>query len=598
MPHARLVDVLRAALQRVRDIGTPPERLYALLDAVVGVTTDLDLRSMLQRIVNAGCRLTDASYGVLAVHDEGRPVYRQCIAEGLPAHQADMVSTLSSRAELMTLLLNIDDGTADPGARPGGRARPLRGLHAVGGPAGQNPGPRRDDELWDGLAVPIQTHDSVFAELFVGGKDDGSPFTAADKQVLETLAAAAAVAMGNARMVADSAQRQRWLEAAAEITDLLLAEEMDSHHALQVVVRRARELLRADVALLCLRQETSDDLRIEVADGLGADNLAGKEIPQRSLAGAVMRDGRRAIMHEADSDPRAFRPPADWAVPELGGGIVVPLTSGTRMYGVLEVFAVSDSALQFHDTDAALAEAFAGQAAIALDRLRAGRERQLLAIFEERDRIARDLHDVVIQRLFGAGLKLQSAARMTLRPGVTERVEGVVDELDETIQDIRRMIFHLHTAHNNRDIRTRAAAVVAESASLLGLTPKLVVEAPVEVELPEDAAADVLAVLREALSSCVRRAGAQQVEIHLCVGEEVSLSVDGNIETGGLRSMRERAQRRGGDFSVETKGQGSTVVHWHIPVAGADEAPACPLTTHDRGAHEGTLDAILPTRTA
>lgn len=582
MPHARLVDVLRSAIDGVRATDAPPERLYTLLDAVVGITTDLDLHSMVERIVDAGRRLTGATYGVLAVRASGSDGYREHIVAGLSGDDTARLRTADTVGGF------------------------LRGLGTPG----------CDDRLtmaaWYVLEVPVQTHDGVFGDLFVAGPRRGATFTSDDWEVLRALAAAGSVAMGNARMLAAAAQRQRWLEAAAEITELLLAEEVDSQQALHTVVSQVRTLLRADLAVLCLRDEPSGAILIDVADGMGADQIIGKEVPSRSLAGAVLRDGRRIVVHDSDSDPRTFLPPRDWNLPALGPGIVVPLTSGARMYGVLEVFTLRDSPVPYRDTDAALAEAFAGQAALALDRVRAGQERQLLAIFEERDRIARNLHDVVIQRLFGAGLKLQSAARMALRPGVTERLEAVVDDLDATIQEIRRMIFHLHTPEDNHDLRTRLTTVVAESAAVLGFSPTVAVEAPAAVDVADDLVEDLLAVVREALSNCVRHAEAREVEVTVSVGELLTLTVtdDGagagastarNFDspsdgadpyaasTGGMRSMRERAERRGGTFIATTRHGGGTYVSWQVPVtSGAGLPPLIPCPTFEPPLPTGT----------
>lgn len=553
VPHPRRGDLLRAAIDRVRTVGPAPERLCTLLDAIAGLTSELDPHRLFQCIVDTGCRLTGAARGVFAVRAEGRREYREYIefvTRGVDLHEA-----------------------AD----------------AITGPCF--------------TGFPVRTHDTVFGELFLDPA--GRPFGTEDLAFIRALAAAAAVAMGNARMLAGTARRQQWLEASAEITHLLLAEEVQSQRALTAVVRRARELLGADLALLCLRHESDDVLVVEVADGLGADELAGRQFPLHSLAGAVMRDGKRTVLYDSDSDPDAFRPPEDWGVPPLGPGIVVPLTSGTRMYGALEVFTVQGSPIGFDDVDAALAEAFAGQAAIALDRVRAGHERQLLAIFEERDRIARDLHDVVIQRLFGAGLKLQSAARIAMRPGVTQRVESVVDELDATIQDIRRMIFHLHTAHDEGHLRARLAAVVAESAPALRFTPTLLIEIPpAAAHLPDDVVEDLLAVVREALANCVRHADAEEVEVRVSVGDRVSLTVldDGRPRgnpaprtfdppadrsaslagtPGGLRSMRERAERRGGHFSMTTRPDGGTCVQWEVPAHSTGATHFCPSTPDD-----------------
>jgi signal transduction histidine kinase len=227
----------------------------------------------------------------------------------------------------------------------------------------------------------------------------------------------------------------------------------------------------------------------------------------------------------------------------------------------------------FDDSDVRLLTTFAGQAALALERARAHEEREMLVVLEDRERIARDLHDVVIQRLFATGLQLQSAARLAARPEVTERIGRAVDELDSTIRDIRSAIFELRTPAT-AVLRSDIRATVDAAAASLGLRPELILDGPVDSAVPDHVRPDLLAVLRESLSNVVKHARASAVEVRVTAsGGALRLTVADNgvgvgdyDERSGLANIRQRAAHHGGEFQVHPVHPSGTRVEWSVPI--------------------------------
>ena len=226
---------------------------------------------------------------------------------------------------------------------------------------------------------------------------------------------------------------------------------------------------------------------------------------------------------------------------------------------------------------------FADQAALALERAQAQEERELLVVLEDRERIARDLHDVVIQRLFATGMALQSTVPYTIRPEVAKRINTAVDDLDATIREIRRSIFELR-APVGASLRTELRDTVEAAAGALGFRPTLETSGPVDSAVPDDIVPEILAVLREALSNIARHANASaaRVSVRAADRQVVVLVEDDGIGAdpahirGGLLNMRDRARDLGGTFTVGRGEAGGTLVDWRVPLAdatGGDPAP-------------------------
>jgi signal transduction histidine kinase len=546
-----LDDLLHEVLDRVGKVLTSRERLRALLDAVVGIGADLDLRSTLERIVQAACRLTEARFGALGVIGPDRMLV-EFINHGIDHETRVAIGELPRGHGVLGLLIDeprpirLEDITRHP--------------RAYGFPPNHPP-------MHSFLGVPVRIRDQVFGNLYLSEKRGGAQFDQDDEDIMVALSVAAGAAIENARLFAQTRRRQRWLEAAAEITGVLLG-EVRRTEALRLVARRAREVAEADLALVLLAEAADGVLRVEVADG-----------GPPALVNSVVTGGEFAAVLEAhhftvvDDLGRA----ADWVVPlRTGTALLVPLSAGGEALGALVVAYREGSSGFADDPDVALVQTFAGQAALALERARAQEEREQLAVLGDRERIARDLHDVVIQRLFAAGMQLQMAGHLVAKPDARKRIDGVVDDLDTTIRDIRGAIFELRQASPG-SLRTELRACVDEVAAGLGFRPELRLDGPIDTVVSEQIRPALLAVLRETLSNVVRHAAATSVAATVVAsGEEVSLTVSDNgrgIQPGGsstaggngLANLRARAAELGGDCTVEA-GDPGTVVTWRVPI--------------------------------
>jgi signal transduction histidine kinase len=548
-----LDSLLQELLVRVGEVMAGRERLRALLDAVVGIGADLDLRSTLERIVQAACRLADARYGALGVIGSDRMLV-EFITEGVSAEEQAAIGDLPRGHGVLGLLIDeprpirLDDITEHE--------------RAYGFPPNHPP-------MHTFLGVPVRIRDQVFGNLYLAEKRGGGSFTDDDEEMVIALSAAAGAAIDNARLYAQARRRQQWLEAAAEITSVLLG-EVRRTEALQLVADRAREVADADVAMVLLYDEPAGSLTVEVAAG-GPPALAGLEIPVAgSEFASVVIERHLTVVEDLGKT-------AGWPVPlTTGTAMLVPLTSGGVALGAL-VVAYSRGGVNYSDElDIAVVETFAGQAALALERARAQDERELLAVIGDRERIARDLHDVVIQRLFAAGMQLQMAASRSARPDIRERIDAVVDDLDTTIRDIRGAIFELRSPAAG-SVRAEIRGIVDEARSALGFRPQVRLDGPVDTAMPDAVRAPLLAVLREALSNVARHAAASAATVGVSVvGGAVTLTVaddgrgfarpDGGGGAGhGMGNMRDRAEDLDGTFEVASRPGGGTEIIWRVP---------------------------------
>ncbi len=364
-------------------------------------------------------------------------------------------------------------------------------------------------------------------------------------------------------------RRERWRAATTEITAVLLG-EVRRTEALRLVARRAREVAEAALVLLLLYEDESGLLTVEVGDGEddgAVAALVGVALPaeETGFADAVTAAGHLVLEDLGTA--------AQWPVPiSTGSTSVTPLTASGTLHGVLVVAHRVGQASQ--DDDIAFLRTFAGQAALALERARTQDEREQLVVLEDRERIARDLHDVVIQRLFATGLQLQTAAMLAGRPEVASRINAAIDDLDSTIRDIRAAIFELRTP-TSAALGTDVRELVDSAAAGLGFRPAVELTGPLDSAVPDDVRPDLLAVLREALSNVVHHAHASTVHIgvHLTDTGRLRVTVrDDGIGPrraalrGGLANMRERAARHGGEFAVRHGTDRGTVLEWSVPL--------------------------------
>jgi len=372
--------------------------------------------------------------------------------------------------------------------------------------------------------------------------------------------------------VRDASDRQRQetrLRAINEITQRLLAGER-TEATLELVASRARGLVGAALGWV-VTPLGKEDLVISAADGEGAESVVGvKIVPATSISMRAMTERASILVEDLSADPEV---PVEIRALGFGAGLYSPLSTEERVLGAL-VVARSRGAEGFSRNDVALVEVFANAAVVALtlgeDRL----ELEQLQAAVEHERIGRDLHDTVIQRLFALGMSLQSAERLVTGP-VAERIEQVVDGLDDVIRDIRETIFRLERpAVAESGLRSDIDRVVAAASEQLGFAPRVGFHGPVDAATSAHLQPHVIAVLTEALSNVVRHAEASAVEV-VIVAEDGTLLVSiadngvgpplGPSAGNGLHNIAERARSLSGSVSITARRPSGTLVEWRVP---------------------------------
>jgi signal transduction histidine kinase len=561
LADAGLQDLLGELAQRVEGLEASQRRLRLLLDGVVLLSGDLSLESLLRRITETAAQLVGARYVALGVVGTGRGRrLEQFVTYGLTNRQRAAIGDLPTGRGLLGQIID--------------RPEPLR-LHEIQSHPASYEFPPNHPPMHSFLGVPVRIGDKVFGNLYLTEKEDGSDFSDQDEAVVVALAAAAGVAIENARLHEEGLRRERWLEATAEIIGLLVG-GADRRSALQRVADRSRELSGASVASVVLRA-TADEYELEAVSGVPAGVRRNSRGPIKgSLAGLVIETGQGIVVEDVHDDPRvdaSFLDQEGW--PPLGPAVIVPMSSADGVMGALSLIWGPGETSAVDVMDVRLPQGFAEQAALALQVSMARSNQERLAVFEDRDRIARDLHDLVIQRLFAIGLSLEGGLRSMQDRAAVERVTAAVDDLDTTIKEIRSSIFALSLPTGAADIRERCLELVEGSAKSLKFRPTLEFRGPVQTVMDEELAQHVEAVLREALSNVVRHADATSVRVTLSAVDagalELVVNDDGRgfdvVEvSSGLANLDRRAEALGGHCTVEsTPGRGTTL-RWCAPV--------------------------------
>jgi signal transduction histidine kinase len=508
----------------------------ALLDAVVAISSDLDLHSVLYRIVVSACELTTAEYGAMGVIGADGNL-DDFITHGIDAEMHKEIGDLPRGRGILRLLiddphpLRLDDLRTHP--------------KSYGFPPHHPP-------MSTFLGVPVRIRGTVFGNLYLTEKAGGGSFTAQDEQLVEALASAAGFVIDNARAYLLSERRRQWLEASAELTEALQP-PISIERAMSRFTAAARALSGAVATGVVRLAETGPE--IATSDGQAAGRLTGF-LPR--IADILRQDDHGERIESLQLDE--FE------------AVVVPLRAHFAQAGAL--VALFQEGHRITDVEEReLLGSFADQAALALDRAQATEDREELAVVSDRDRIARDLHDVVIQRLFATGLQLQGMRSIVVNPEVGERLEKAVDDLDQTIRDIRTTIFELQHRQGG-SLRSRVRALVKEYVPVLGFAPSIRILGPVDTVVSSTVADQLLAVLREALSNVARHALADQAEVEIAASpDELTLTVTDNgtglpaeRNESGLRNARRRAEVQGGVLELAAGDPTGTVFRWRVPI--------------------------------
>ena len=537
----------------VRGDGLPDnqERINGLLAAVVALAEDLSLETVLDRLVRSACALVGAKYGALGVIGEDRRL-SHFITVGIDEQDIRSIGELPTGNGVLGLLIR------DP--------KPLR-LHDLGRHPITSGFPPNHPPMRTFLGVPVRVRDEVFGNLYLTEKQGGEDFTVEDEDLAVALAAAAGVAIQNARLFENSSRRQKWLEAGMELSSrLIMTPQPGDAGSLDAVAETALKV--SDSALAVIAVPAGDGaLRCRACLGVQGVQTGQELIASEAVSGVIQNGGSFVAQ-----DPRQVF--EDRMAEKLGSVLVFSLGHSAGDNGVL-LLARAQGAPAFSQAEAESSAIFGSRIGLALDLARVNALREQNLLFTDRERIARDLHDLVIQRLFAAGLSIQTLRRYTLDPVAHERIAAVTTELDDTIRKLRDTIYSLRTADEEREPLTgRILRVVRESSRSYAVTPKVSLDGPVD-SIGEDVAVHLLSVASEGLSNALRHSGGDEIQVSVAVGQDqVELLISDNghgftepVQVSGLANMRNRAGQLKGSCVIESVPGGGTCVKWSVPLA-------------------------------
>lgn len=487
--------------------GHPPAktpRLPMLLDAVLNVGTEGELAATLQHVVDSAADLTDARYGALALAG--------------PADGRGPDRGRSRIAELFSVGLSDDE-------RRRITRLPTGHTGLLGHPGGSQ-----------SLGVPVRVHNDVLGHLCLARKRHG-PFTEEDLALLRVLASQAGIAIGNARLYGTARQRERWIKGAAAVTTALLTGETAAD-ALTTLAKSARILAGAAAGVVLL---PTDEGGMEIVAASSLDDpgdIVGTNIAPGSPVLDQLLSGEPVYIDDSATDPRM----TTHVRTRFGPSMMLPLRSGGRLIGTLAL-PRERGGRPYTAVERLLATQFASQAALALVLADAQHNRERLAVFEDRDRIARDLHDLVVQRLFATEMMLESTRRRAGEGELSDLLGHAVDELDSTIQEVRTTIFALQQppADAPTSLRGKVLRETAGAAALLGFQPSVHFTGAVDTLVEDTLHTGLLAALRGALAAAHRRAGVTSIDVEVDAtarlpdgrdGVRLVVSDDGEREEG------------------------------------------------------------------
>ena len=545
-------------IQRMQDDRSARNRLAALLSANQAIIGDLDLSAVLRRIVEAARELLHARYGALGVIGPGGTGLEQFVHTGI---DSDTVRLIGHPPEGKGLLGALID---DP--QPIRLAEISQDVRSVGFPPNHPP-------MSSFLGVPIRVRDEVYGNLYLAERESGE-FTAEDAELAAALAATAAVAIENARLYEQSRRRQRWLQMSTEVTRRLLS--LEGEHPLELIARSLLEMAEADVVSVALPSPDTGLLTVEVAAGVQAEHLRGMTFPtERTLSAMAIRTGTPLLLNNVARQTDYHVHLTE--VLDVNAVMALPLVGSRSTYGALLVGRATGGK-PFSADDLEMATTYATHAAVALELAEARADRQRMILLEDRDRIARDLHDHVIQRLFAAGLSVQSL-QAAVSPQHGERLHRIVSDLDDTIRQIRHTIFQLRRSGpaGTEPVRSAVLDVIAALSPLLGFEPRVQFSGAIDILVDGDLKDDIIAVVREALTNIARHARATAAEVTLdahagwlsVVVADDGVGLGGSERRSGLANLRERAEQRGGSLTIDSAdalARSGVALSWRVPL--------------------------------
>lgn len=543
--------------QQLDELQNARDQTEKLLQVIMGISSDLDLDATLDRIAGAAIELTGARYGALGVRDGGGAL-GSFLHQGIDPELVERIGPLPVGKGVLgvpledTPALRLDNLADHPAAAGFPPHHPP--MHAF-------------------LGVPITIRGEVYGSLYVTHDRPGPTFSESDEVSVRVLASAAAVAIDNARLFERVRAAATWMQASREISTALLAEGPGTENPLRLIAEHARELTGAEQAIVLVPEfgdaGDAQSLIVSTAVGLHADEVIGQRVPiDSSTSGSVFQSEMPVItesfLHPIQSFTDVGQRPA----------IVMPLTVEDTVIGVIAVARQKDEP-GFDPSYLDLVRDFARHAAIALTLASSRARERELTVLADRERIAHDLHDHVIQRLFAAGLDVQGTIARSKAPEVNDRLARTVDELQSTIETIRSTIFELQSpTAKHSDVRVRLQALVSELTGDSGIATSVRVAGPLGI-VAQHISENAEAVASEAISNAVRHANPSHIDVIVTVNDKFSVEItddgdgipEGNMRRSGLANMQRRAENLGGECAISSAPGSGTSVRWTVPVS-------------------------------
>ena len=527
------------------------DRKDMLLEAGLTLASELSLPIVLQRIVDVAAQVTDARYGALGViGDNGTLI--EFVTTGVSAKERRAIGALPTGRGVLGLLIH------DP--------KPVRLSNIAEHPVSVG-FPARHPPMHSFLGAPVQAMGRVFGNIYLAEKRNANEFSKDDEESLIVLATQAGVAIANASLYEEVRSREQWLNALRDITSRVLGGE-EEVPLLESIAEHARQVAGADAATIVSVSDAPGELVVAAAVGARASEMRGQTLPaEGSISGAVMQKGQPLSIDDVSADQRAFQPIV--RLGRHGPAVFVPLRVPGGAAGTLMVTKLRGSP-RFDDRSVQLVETLADQASVAIEYGRAQTELQRLGLMEERERIAKELHDGIIQSLFAVGMGLQGTALMARSPDVTGRIETAVDELDKVIRDLRNYIFGLRPGIlADRQLDQALRVLAEEMQARSSATVEVDIDAALAASL-SGRSSEIIQLTREALSNVARHSQATRASLRLARrGSEALLVLEDNgvgFDTSsdsngfGMSNMRARAEHLGGTLDVESEsGKGTTL---------------------------------------
>ncbi len=550
--------------EQIDELVADRDQMGQLLQVAIEISSELNLDATLQRIVRAAMTMTGARFGAIGVWGPDG-MLSSFIHDGMDEHRAHLIGHLPVGKGLLGLLRE--------------HTEPLR-LENLSEHPGSAGFPEHHPGMRAFLGMPIVIRKEPFGSLYVTDDRKEHGFTEADEIAARALASIAAVAIDNARLFDQTRAAARWTSASREITAALLSGAEPHLRPLNMIASRAQELTDAEQVIVLVPEDSEmpdaevDTLVVSAAVGVHASEVLGQHIPVAdSTTGAVFRSGEPVITETFRRQIQAFTDVGERPA------IVVPLRSEEHTLGVIAV-ARNASAPRFDESYLDLVRDFANHATIALTMARARRSTTELAMLADRERIAHDLHDQVIQRVFAVGMNLQGVVPRLRSPDLAQRLNNSIDELQRVITEIRSTIFNLQHRAGAHGLAKRIQDAFAQLTDDREEAVRLTMSGPMSV-VDAFLADHAEAVLVEALSNALRHSGATAITVEVAVGDDLRIEItdDGhgippdNERRSGLANLARRAQDAGGDLAIVSAPASGTRLTWMAPLSADGDQP-------------------------